>query len=803
MTIRPIGGKTGSALLGALIAAYGANPASAQASTYKLNLPAEPLAKALQDLAQVTHQKIAFSADQAAGKQTVPLQGTFDAATALGRLLAASNLTAESTGDGTWVVKAAADPGPQANSEVATPEDRLAEIIVTAQHQKENIQKVPIDVSAFSGPQLADSGIQSTQDLATLVPGLDYTAGLGIGTPYLRGVGSTANGVGAENEVALYVDDVYQGSKSAATDQLLDIAQVEVLKGPQGTLFGRNATGGAIQVNTLDPKQEWSATVKVGYGNYDTILSDLYVTGGITPTLALSLSGFVSNQNEGWGRNSTTGAQVNLTKEGGTRAKLLWTPDDSTRVTLSGDYSTMLTSVGDAYRPLYNILPAHGGLYTGGQYDVNSNDNPESSTIVRGVSLKIERQWHGLELTSITAARKTNFDVLVDEDAGPVDYLSDEVSVPEHQVSQEFRVAGGTSYGLKWQGGAFLYFAGGTEVADIFGEELKTVANEFLSGTQNTRSYAGYGQGTQDLGADTRVTLGVRYTYEERRLIQHISEDYTTGEVVDLAQADKSTSFSAPTWRIAFDHDFTPDILGYLSYNRGFKSGGFNPVSTTPPVRPETIDAYEIGLKSQWLDHRLRLNAAAFDYDWRDMQLQTNINGVSYLANAASAKLYGLDADAELQVTSGLRLLAGLESMKSYFSAFPGALGAVQLITGGNATPVIDATGHDLPYAPRFSGDVSAVYTCLVAGGAADFNVTARYNAGYYPEVNNLLRQSAFTVVNSTLSWTTPDDRYTVSLWARNLTNQFYTTALTAQSAGSVLSAAPPRTYGLSLQGRF
>jgi len=225
-------------------------------------------------------------------------------------------------------VLAAPDPAPAV--------DEVQEIIVTAQRRKERLQDVPIVVSAFAGDQLEAAGVQSTLDLAAVTPGLEFGTQAAYGQPFLRGVGTVANGPGVESPVALYVDGIYYGAMIGSVLTLNNIEQVEVLKGPQGTLFGRNATGGLIQITTKDPTQKFGGYVDAGYGSYNTATGDLYVSGGATHSVAADLSVHYQDQGTGFGRNAFTNSEVNKTKDLSVRSKWVFTPSDATSIKLQG-----------------------------------------------------------------------------------------------------------------------------------------------------------------------------------------------------------------------------------------------------------------------------------------------------------------------------------------------------------------------------------------------------------------------------------------------------------------------------------
>ncbi len=700
-------------------------------------------------------------------------------------------------------VSSAATDGAQTN---AAQEGGLGDIVVTAQRRSENLQAVPITISAFSGERLERAGVTSTLDVPTLVPGLSYSQSVGLGTPYIRGVGTRANGPGAENSVALYVDDVYQPFKGAAVQNLSDISRIEVLKGPQGTLFGRNATGGLLNIITADPQHTLSGKMQVGYGNYNTVSGMAYVTGGIAADLAISASAFVNDQLDGFGHNLTTGRDLNSERDYGFRGKVLYNPG-STRITLSGDWSSYDTTIGLSYRPVYGIKPTYGPLFTGGPFDTVGTFVPAFNSTNWGVSAKVEQNLGAVLLTSITAYREDQYVLKLDQDVEPIDFLTTVQDIHEHATSEELRLSGGRHAGLQWQVGTFLYFADGAQTTTSTGLSQSAAGrgSQVALGDQKTDSYAAYAQATQALGGATRITLGGRYTYEKRRLTGNIQQFILDGTQRVLLPTSKDASFKAPSWRVSIDHDVTDEILAYASYNRGFKSGGFNPGNLAgPAVQPEKLDAFEVGLKTQEFNRHLRLNVAGFYYTYQQIQLNNYVLGVQNLVNAAAARIYGVDIDTESRITERLRIVAGAELLSAKFTSYPNAPGVAPLPSGGNSITIIpNAQGNDLPLAAGFTGNVTLDYTVPLSKGAVNLSANGSYNSGFATEGNNALRQGGYALLNARIAWNAPDEKLQLAVWGRNLTDTRYSNTLTAQAIGSVVSLSAPRTYGVTAQMKF
>lgn len=685
----------------------------------------------------------------------------------------------------------------------------LEEIVVTAQRRRERLQSVPIVISAFTGEQLANAGILRTSDLAVVTPGFVLTQGVGLGSPFLRGVGSTINGPGVENSVATYVDGVYQGIKSASLTSLDNIERVEVLKGPQGTLFGRNATGGLVQIITRDPSDEPAMNFAVGLANYDTVTASGYVTGGIAEGLAGDIAMSYRRQNEGWGTNVATGADVNQSDFAVLRSKWLWTPNDSLRVTLAGDYGWTESSIGTAYRPVDGFPPARDGNrpFPGGDYDINANVDPSFRSRAGGLSLKVEQNLSFADLVSISAFRKGSYDLLLDSDVTPESYLYFDGHNAEKQFSQELQLVGGVRDGLQWTAGAYYYYNKGDQLNAQAGTIVPTRRLQQVQSRQVTNSYSLYGQATWPVAPALRITGGLRYTWENRTLDAMRSQFFNDGSVVVMVPpAPGRIDYRRLTWRAAVDYDIAKDVMLFASYNRGFKSGGFNGAqlpNETSPVRPEVLDALEAGVKSNFFGNRIKLNLSGFYYDFKDIQLSVAVLGVQTPRNAAAAEMYGVDLDFEALVTDRLRLSVAAEYLKGEYTSFPDANLASPLPAGGNSVVTGSATGNDLPRTPGVTATVGLDYALPISADRdVRLNLTYSYNDGYFTEADNYMRQKAYHIANARISYPL-SDAVTVSLWGRNLLDEFYTTALQAQGLGTVLSADEPRTYGIELRAGF
>lgn len=683
----------------------------------------------------------------------------------------------------------------------------LEEVVVTAQRRSENLQDVPVTVSALSGDDIAARGIESMADLGVVSPGLNVTNVVGNAILYLRGVGSNNSTAGNEQNVALYVDGVYYPSASAEPGSFKNIERIEVLKGPQGTLFGRNSTGGLIHVITKDPTQEFSGSASVGYGNYGTSTASTYLTGGITSVIAADISASYSHQDQGWGRNVTTGIEAYKGESLDLRSKWLFTPTDTTRLTLIAARTRLDTDIGASRQDLsLTPLPPSRNSQTrpADLYTTQTNVTPTYSVRQTTGSLKWEQELGALHLQTISAYQDTQRESILDLDNTAV--AATEASFPNKtkSFSQEALLSPSDPGQLVWVVGAMYYWADGYEdPLAILAGPTRAPAALYNTG-QKTNSLAGFGQATLALGSADHVTLGGRYTTDR----QHLYGTLTTPAVTLTPTAPtNSATFNDFTYKVAYDHRFTDDVMAYVSVSTGFKSGVYNITFGSPaqtPVNPEKLTAYEIGMKSELAQRRVRLNVAAFYYDYKDLQLQSFTGTAIVTLNAAKAQIYGVEADLLAELTEHLRLQLGATALHSEYKDFPN-LPSYDVSTGlGVPIAGLRGDGLKLQRTPNTTGTLNLTYEVPVSFGKLAASGTVYYTSKYFYEPDNRLEESAYALFNSELSWTSPNDRYKVSAWGKNLSaEKYYLTKTSGSGSPDTGAPAAPRTYGLGLNVKF
>lgn len=713
-----------------------------------------------------------------------------------------------------------------------TSAQQLEEVVVTAQKRSENQQDVPIAMSTATAAKLENAGITSTIDLAQITPGLAMPVNVGRVTPRIRGVGAIANGPGQENSVAVYIDDVYLASANAAVFSLSNVDRVEVLKGPQGTLFGRNATGGVIHVVTKDPEQEVGGDVSVGYGNYDTFTTSGYVTGGIADNVAADLAVYYQSQQDGYGTNGFNGKDLHETPmDLAIRSKWLIDLGDVTTLRLSADYNKIETNQALAHQSWPGTTKTFGPTFYGSDgWDNHQDVEPMLENESWGVTARLDHDFGFASLASITAYRESTYDRVFDLDGTAEPALKSLFYSESEQFTQEFQLSSNSDGPLQWLAG--LYYFNMEDILDAAQTNVAPPAAPitFASITANephNESVAGFGEISFDFSDRTTLTVGARYTYEERSVDNaYALRRFPDGrEQFGYGPLDVETDFEKVTWRLALRHHFTDNFMGYASFNTGFKSGGFASANPTNPVFfPEELDAYEVGFKSEWLEQRVRLNGSAFYYDYTNLQVRRRESGLIAIFNGPGADVYGVDMDFEALVTDRLTLSGGFEIMEHEYTDFPEA--AVKLpnecptdpviadgfiscpdgsggFIGGARDVFLDVEGNGLSYTSDVMANLTVDYMIPLQNSQVNLSATYSYNDGYYFEPDNTRKQDPFDNLSASLLWRNGMDNVSVRLWGRNLTDEKVVQNYAAQNHGEQVFYTTPRTYGVTVKYKF
>lgn len=693
----------------------------------------------------------------------------------------------------------------------------IPQIIVTAQRRDERLQDTPITVAAISGDAALEKGVLNATDLRIVTPGFVISDG-GFGSNiYLRGVGTQNSAPGDEGSTATYIDGVYQSSLPGAITSFSNVERVEVLKGPQGTLFGRNATSGLINVITRDPSFTPRFDASVLAETYETFGGDLYFTAPLSSNVAMNLSAYYKDQNEGWGTNVATGEDVYQSRQLSLRSKILMNVGPSTELILSGDYSSN-SSAHTAGALNEGSLGEGGNVGLPGFYDYDSDLQPRQFTRNAGGYFRATHEMPWATVVNTVAYRRTKFGNDFDADRSPSAITNATTRYTVKTFSEELQLQSPVSSTVKWIAGLFYL----TDKVDMYQLILEGSAWADFGGvvnapaSQTTRSLAAFAQVTVPLGERTNVTGGLRYTDDRRKI-----SSFFDLPVFDLTipAEDQRLSFGKLTYRLSVDHHLSDEVMAFASYNRGFKSGVFNFLAPTDPaVRPEQIDAFEVGLKSELLDRRLRVNVAGFLYKYKDIQLTQAESETTFLLNAAKATVKGIDADITAVLMPGLTISANGEYLDAHYDEFlnapatfrnPATCGPPPMIlpgpaTGGNLICFVDVSGAQMVRAPKFSGTLGLRYELSTANaGTFVFNADLYHSSSFSFEAENRLLQPSYEILNAQLSWEAKNGRYGVRIYGRNILNKKYFNESSASGSGDTFGAAPPATAGVAFNVHF
>jgi iron complex outermembrane receptor protein len=725
----------------------------------------------------------------------------------------------------------------QAPAQKASDTGDIGDIVVTAQKRSESLQRVPLAVTAMTTADLDRSAITSLQGVATVVPNLNLGQQLGVAKVALRGIGLENISAGAEGSIAFHLDGVFVSRSIAALASFYDVAQVEVLRGPQGTLYGRNATGGSINITTKSPTEEFSGYVNLNAGNYSRFSSEGAVSGAIVPGILSARIAYRVDTRGGYGKNIISGHDVDDLNSRATRGKLLFTPNDALTIELGADYYWEKDNAGANHYIGPGGFTAPGvqrtptGLLAGGTVspnvrDVASDLDPRTHITFWGTNGKISYDFgNGMELRSTTGYRRTKYNILTDLDSTSA-YLTPETKFEDSkQFSEELQLTGKNGR-LNWILGAFYFYekdAGGIRIPFnnlIVGRPAPGtfVQGYFSGGYIKTSALAFYGQADYELFDNFKLTLGARYSTEKKsdydESMFDTSTPYDPTLPLTLTTRRDEKRFNSFTPRIAINYQATPDVMLYASWAKGFKSGTYNLGALRPPVDPEKVDAWEAGVKSTMLGRRLRVNLAGFYYDYTGLQVGKVRGTTLVLENAATARIYGLEAEVRANVGPRIELNANgawlHARFKDYISGDParpfGDGTTVDPDTGGAA---FNLSGNTLSQSPNFTFNAGAQYN--LPTGIGDFSLRGEViwrDRTYYTPFNlEYVSQAPNTKINAFLNWESMDKMFKASVYAKNITNRttlsnsYVSTGLVGSPVNAYLEE--PRTYGVTFGVTF
>ncbi|WP_174279134.1 TonB-dependent receptor [Sphingomonas bacterium] len=733
----------------------------------------------------------------------------------------------------------------------------VEDIVVTATRRSADLQSVPITIQAVSSSTLKAFNVTGVLSLPSLVSGLVVTPS-GGNNIYLRGIGSPSTGFN-EAQTAVYIDGLYLANPTIGIYSFNNIDRVEVLKGPQGTLYGRNATGGLISVITRDPGDTERVDASVGYGNYNTLTTNLYASTPLGKTLAAGIAVYHQKQSDGWSRNLVTGHDLQKSDETGVQAKLVWRPGSNTKVTTSFIYDYNNRDYGYAYEVLPGTIANDGTTYQG-RYRSTLRIDPSAPTHIYLGTLKVEQDLGFATLQSLSGFQASHANVaFAGGGPGQGQPLAGETTAysnfyeKNRSLSEELQLVSKASPGERfdWVLGAFYY----DDHTQLRLDSLPTCNGSVCLGTPqrnngfpNTLSGSVFGDGSYRFFKGTHVTVGLRYTAERKTLTGQLSPlpgypnsvatlgaaatattpgiVYYPGQPFALFTAGKLAAsfpngiptrlvFHKLTYRFVLAQDVGDNVHLFVSHNLGFKSGAYNGNGfNNPPVEPELLYATEAGVKSELFDRRVRLNASYFHYNYQNVQVRSMsppaAPGNALLLNAAKERIDGVDVDLSIVPVRGLTLNGALEYLDAKFVDFPGTtcptpgtprVDSRGVTVGTVVNTVCNLAGATPQFAAKWSGTVGAVYNVETDLGSFTVSGNDHYTSSY-PTSAQYVVNDAHHIIDASLGWTAPSKRYDVQLWGKNLTKQ-YIYAVGQVATSFAFAPGAPRTYGATLGVHF
>jgi iron complex outermembrane receptor protein len=688
---------------------------------------------------------------------------------------------------GIGAMAAQADPAAAtAAADTSTGEGSLQEIVVTAQKRTEKEVDVPISVAVLSGTQLTQQSITDVLALPQAVPALRITYSGTFVQPTIRGVGSQVALPGLVQNIATYVDGFYVPDPAADDFNLVNIDSVSVLKGPQGTLFGYSATGGAIQIKTLDPEQQMSGFARLGYGRYGTADAAFYGTTGLTDTLAVNIAGDYE-YSDGYIKNIfTDNDHAGEYHRWYVRPKVKWTPND--------DMSFVFSYAHDVdNNPLTQNVVARNGetiaiAVPGAEIPTNRGTvalNAPTYSFLTSNSYNLTSKFNlgFADLTSYTGYRTDNEDQALDYDASSAALNGSQWRVPDETFQEEVDLSSKSGGRLDWVAGVFYM-----HYEDKY--DYNTNGNAIFTSDNKTDSLAEFADITYQVVDNLFLTAGARYSMDR----PHVGFDLIPFGLDESGDA----KFHNLSSRGVVRYQLTPDSNVYGSYTQGYKPGGL-PASafSLVPVQPETIDAYEIGYKTA--QSIVRANVAGFFYQYKNIQVTSyGAGGQSETVNAADAHIYGVDGDLTVQVTRDLELTLSAGWTHARYINFPNATATTQNLNPASPTygtislVPYNASGNPVERTPDFSGTIGGNYGFDVAGGRLVVNSNLFYTSKFYFDVAEQLPQGSYAILNARATWTDPSKRYDFSIYGTNLTSrQYYIASFTDPYASRAVFGDP------------
>lgn len=674
----------------------------------------------------------------------------------------------------------------------------LEEIIVTAEKRAQSLQDVPISIVAYTGDQLQNQSVDNIQGIAVETPSMAFSRAGGEAQLYIRGIGTNAFGVTVDPSVAMHQDGVYLGRSQMGLTQFLDVERVEILRGPQGTLYGRNATAGAINIISRAPTEEWEGYVRGALGSWDRREIEGAVSGAVADGVLARLS-FKSLEDDGFTKDLDPrgGDQIDDNDLFAVRGQVEFGRDEALNVRIIADWSEF-NSGNRTIIPRDNLgLAETLGALPLGDFDDTRNDlSTYEDWEFWGLTMLADFEVNeNVTISSVTGYKSYESDFLFNTDGTEIDITRSNFQYDTEQFSQELRVD------ASWDG--FDILLGGYYLHEdkqgALGLIRANISTTFVIPNEDeVDALAAFGQATFHVSEQLRLIGGLRYSYEKKKDFTSIGGLFGPAAFEGLDSPSAVTVFSTrddqDSWndlspRFVVQYDVNDDVNVFASVSKAFKSGGWNAFTANASFDEEKLWSYEVGARSELMDGRLRLNATAFYYDYKDLQVTTTLNSLTVTTNAASATNKGLEIEAIALPTpewrigvSGSYLDAKYDEFLSPFGICPADATPAEIAGACNgaapgATRTFDLSDNTLTNAPEFKFNVNSTYDVVLANGGTVtlYGQVAYQSKVYFTQFNeDVVGQDGFALADARVSYTSPDDRWSVGFLVKNIFDKEY-----------------------------
>ncbi len=694
---------------------------------------------------------------------------------------------------------------PAVHAQTAAPDPAAndSEIIVTATKTGETrLQDTALAITAVSAQTLARTGIKDVRDLASLTPGLQVTQNASFAQVYIRGIGSNNVFGGSDPSSTIHLDGVYLARPASYLTGFLDVERIEVLRGPQGTLYGRNSVGGTINVVSRKPGDTIKAKLQATYGNYNTArLEGYFSTPLVTDKVSASIA-LIASRRDGFLKNIVPGVgDVDDEATMGGRAQLRFTPSSQLEILVRADYLDSDDALAGYIKLLQTTTDPLANSILGDYRKVAVNIRSSSKRRQWGGSGEINYDLGaGVQLKSLTAYRTNRLIQIGDTDGTALNVRRTDQFEDQHQFSQEFNLTGKTG-SLSYILGAYYF-----QEKILVDSSVTTYAADIRANfnpTINTSAWAGFAQASYALTPMISLTAGIRYTREHKRFDQIASQFFLSSGGLRPTYPrtyQRETTFDAWTPKFGIEVRPTEGVLLYASATKGFKSGGYNfsSLNTSQGFAPETLWSYEGGFKLDLLGHVLRLDATYFHYVYKNLQVQSFLSpGVIDITNASDAKVDGVEIEGQLRPTPWLRLGGNLAYLDARYQNYTSAL------LPGNIP--YNASGNRLNLSPKWSYTLWGQVDAPVGAGSAFLRGEYSHRTRQFFTASNsgLDQQAPYSLINASAGYTFPGDHFEIMAFGRNLQDTAYVTSTASFASGIVGRVGEPRTYGVRVVARY